>query len=106
MRRPTREGVTDIRAMEQAVAVEVPGVEHQLDGSPPDISAAEPDQRPQSVGQLAEVEQIAGRQRVEVSREEMKSLLMARDAGQERAQFDDAMPLRPGGVERAQMHAE
>src|SRR4051812_2628962 len=93
--RPTREGVADVGTMEQSVDVDVTGIEHQLDCSPTDAAAAEPDQRPQSIGQLAEIEQIAWRQRVEVSGEEMKTLLMAGDAGKKRAQFDDAMPLRP-----------
>ena len=77
MRRPTREGVADIGTMEQSIAVDVTGVEHQLDCSPPDVSATEPDQRPQSIGQLAEIEQIPWGQRVEISGEEVKALLMA-----------------------------
>ena len=56
-----------------SIGVHISGVENDLDGPPPDLAPAHPDERAQPSGQLAEVEQLARSQRVEVPREHMES---------------------------------
>ena len=55
---------------------------------------------------LPEVEQVAGRQRVEVAGEDVKAVLMPGDACEKRAELDHAVSLGPRRIERAEMHAE
>ena len=83
MRRPGRKRVADLRTVKEAVRVHVAGVEHEPNRSPADVAAAQPDQRAQAIGQLAEIEHVARRERVEVSGEKMEAVLMAGDARRE-----------------------
>src|SRR4051812_23291797 len=103
VRRPRRKRVADIGPVQQAVCVDVSGVEHQLNRAPPDMAAAQPDERAQAMRQFPEIEQIARRERVEISGEQVEAMLMASNARKQRAKLDHPVALRPCGVERAQM---
>src|SRR4029453_4042701 len=96
-----------IVGVSEAIAVDVTGIEHRLDGAPPDVAAAQPYERTQAQRQTLDLERLAGRNRVEVPDQHMKPVvLMAGDAAQQRTKLQDSAPLRPGGVHRAQMHTE
>jgi hypothetical protein len=55
---------------------------------------------------LSHIEQLAWRERVEVSGQHVKPAFMMSDAAQQRAQLEAAAPFGPCGVHSAQMQAE
>ena len=67
MRRPCGKRVAGRSIVQRAKRVDVARVEHALYRPPADRPAAQPDERAKPIRQLAEIEQIAGRQRVEVA---------------------------------------
>src|SRR4029453_7946479 len=98
--------MADLRSMNETEGIGIAGIKNQPNGLPADCSATQPDESAQTSRQLAEIEQIAGGQRIEVSCEHVKSVLLTRDACQQRTQLDDAMPFGPRRVQRAQVQAE
>ena len=71
VRVPHGKGQPSVVRVQTAEAVHVAGVDHDLDRAPPDSPAAQPHQGAQALRQLAEVEQLSGRQRVEVPRDQV-----------------------------------
>ena len=76
VRIPHREAEAAIVRVQPAERVDVAGVEHDLNRAPADAPAAQPDERAQARRQLAEVEHVAGRQRVEVAGEQVEAALV------------------------------
>src|SRR5688572_9759535 len=89
-----------------AIRVDIATVEDDLDRAPAHLAAAQPHQGAQSSGELREVQQLSRRQRVEVTCEQVASVLMLGDRPQQRAQLERPAAFCPGRVHRAEMHAE
>lgn len=106
VRRPRGECKTRIASVQLAITVDVAGVEDHLNRPPPDVPAAQPDECPQAMGQLAKVEQVAWRKCVEIAGEDVESVLVPGNGGKERAQLEDTPPFRPRGEDRGQVHTE
>jgi hypothetical protein len=107
-----RERVAEIGRVKAAKGIDISRRQNRGNGPPADPAAAQPDERAQLVWQLANVKQIAWRNRVEVADEDMRRQrraarrrgLMGGDRSQERAQLEQPPPLRPCGVNGAQMN--
>src|SRR3712207_6593689 len=106
VRAPRGERVSRLGGVQGAERVDVPGVEDLLERAPTHLAATEPDECAQPVRERADVEQLAGSERIEVAGEHVKAVLVLPDAGQERAQLADAAPLGPRRVHGTEVHAE
>jgi hypothetical protein len=106
VRAPRRERVAGDVRMQHAEAVQVPAVEDRLDRPPSDLAAAQPHERAQPARQLPNVEDLSGRQRIEIPHQQVGPVLVAGDARQQRAQLVLSSLFRPGRVHRAQVDAE
>src|ERR1700752_549348 len=82
--RQRRSGVV---SMLQTIHIDIASIEYCLNGSPPDAAATHPDERSQPQRQARDVERLAWRASVEVSGQDVKSGLVPRDAGEQRAQL-------------------
>ena len=106
VRRPRRKRVPRLGTVELPVTVGIAGVEYQLNRAPLDSAATQPHERPEPMREFAKVEQIAWRQRVEITGEDVEPVLMAGNRGQEHSKFEHTPPLCPRRVERAQVEPE
>src|SRR5258705_3052954 len=101
-----RQRITDVVGGQLTERIDVTHGQHGGDRSPPDVPAAQPDERTQAPRQLARIEDVAWRHGVEVADEDVWTLSARGDAAQERAQLQQAAPLRPCRMPRAEVHAE
>src|SRR5687767_13142572 len=101
-----RQGQAGIVWMLQLERIDITGIEHGLDGAPAYAAATEPDQRLQTEREFAGVELFSGCHRIEVAGEHVKALTVPIDALEQLAQLEHTPPLRPCGVNGAQVHAE
>src|SRR6476620_9379978 len=92
--------------MEFSEGIEISGVEHHLNRAPADPAAAQPDQRAQARGKLPEVEDVPGRERVEIAGEQVEPAIVLPDGPEQCVQLEHAALLRPCGVNRAEVYAE
>ena len=79
VRVPSGEGVACF-GMEAAVAVNVIGGQHDLDGFALDVAPAEPDEGANPARHAAHIEQFAGCEGVEIADEQVKAVLVLLDA--------------------------
>src|SRR4029450_7917231 len=85
-----------IVGVSEAIGVDVTGIEHRLDGAPPDVAAAQPYERTQAQRQTLDLERLAGSNRVEVPDQHMKPVvLMAGGAVQGGAKAPGSGARRP-----------
>lgn len=77
-----------------------------LNRAPFDAAAAQPHERPQAYGQPLHIEHGAGRQRIEVPRQDVETVLMRRYRLQQRTELEHPPAFGPRGVDGAQVHAE
>lgn len=103
---PGRKGQARLFGLQRTEDITIARVEDDLNRAPSNPAAAQPHERLEAMGQLSNVEQFAGRERVEVTREHVESMLMSFDALEERTQFLYAAPFGPGRVNGAQVHAK
>src|SRR5215207_3478371 len=90
----------------RSIGIDVASVEDDLDRPPADLPSTQPDQRAQSSRELAEVQQLPWRERVEVAGEHMKPALVLRDRLQQGAKLDDPTAFRPCGMYRAEVNTK
>jgi hypothetical protein len=102
VRAPRRERVAGDVRMQRAESVQIAAVEDRLDRPPADRPAAQPHERTQAAGQLPHVKNLPGCERVEVPDQQVRPVLMARDARQQRAQLELPAAFRPRGMHGAQ----
>lgn len=106
MRDRSGKGQAGIVRVFQPERVDIPGITYVLNGAPPDSSAAHPHKRFQSKRQPTGVEGVSRRDRIEVTRKQVKTVLVTRDASEQRTQLEHAASFGQGRQHRAQMNAE
>lgn len=98
--------MADVCSVSDSKRVHITGIEDEPNRSPADCATAQPDERAEAMRQLAEIEQIAGGERVEIPRQNVEAVLVPRDAREKVAQLDRPMPFGPGRVQGAQVQSE
>ena len=106
VRIPHREAQTGIVRMQSTEPVDVSRVQHDFDRAPAHAAPAQPHQRPKAVREFSEIEQLAGRQCVEVSGQNMESAVVRSDRAEKISQLDHAVTFRPRRMNRTEVHAE
>ena len=103
---PCRKGEPWLRRRELAEAVHVASAQHDGDGLPADLAAAEPDEQTQPSREPRGIERLAWRERVEVSEDHVPRADTPRDCCQQRSQLMDPAPFGPCGMHRAQVNTD
>src|SRR5436190_11382953 len=85
---PGRKGVAGLGGVVMTERVGVAGVEDGLDRPPANPAAAQPDERPETRRQLAHVQSLAWRKRVEVADQRVKATLALPQGPEQGAQLE------------------
>ena len=106
VRPPRGECEADEIRLEVPESVAIACIEHLLNRPPADLPATEPDEGTKPGRQLANVQQLPRRERVEVANEHVRPALMLLDRHEQRAQLVPPAALGPRRVHGAEVEAK
>src|SRR6266850_2040646 len=95
MRIPDRESVSLLLRVKRTIAVRVTRVAHELNSIALNIAAAQPDEPSNPRRHATHVKDFTGRQRIEISNQNMKAVLMSFNALQQGLNLPHPAALAP-----------
>src|ERR1044072_5598442 len=100
---PGRKRVSLVIRVQRAITITITGVQHQLNSLALQFATTNPDQRPNPRRQTIELQRFSGRKCIEVSNQDMKTVLMTFDPVEQRSDLARSPAFVPLRKSRAQV---